>query len=155
MLTASEALFSPTLTPAPISAGPISFITVRTSAKSGLIYPGRLIRSVIPLTAWTKTSSAIFIPSTKVVCRWVRERILSLGIVIMVSTCFFSSSQPASAFFIRARPSKTNGFVTTATVNAPSSLLTLATTGAAPVPVPPPRPAVTKTMSLSLSDSLI
>ena len=44
-------------------------------------------------------------------------------------------------------PSKLNGRVTIHTVNIPSSLQILATTGAAPVPVPPPIPAVTNTRS--------
>ena len=45
--------------------------------------------------------------------------------------------------------------MTTATVSAPSSLASDATTGAAPVPVPPPRPAVTNTMSAPSSRSMI
>ena len=75
----------------------------------------------------------------------------SLGIVIIVSTCFFNSFQPSSAFFILAFASKKKGLVTTATVSAPISLLIFATTGAPPVPVPPPRPAVIKTISAPLS----
>ena len=49
---------------------------------------------------------------------------------------------------LRLLPSNEKGFVTTATVRAPSSLLISAMTGAPPVPVPPPMPAVMKTMSL-------
>src|SRR5579875_1449137 len=48
---------------------------------------------------------------------------------------------------MRRRCSNRNGFVTTPTVNAPSSFEISAMTGAAPVPVPPPMPAVTKTIS--------
>jgi hypothetical protein len=63
---------------------------------------------------------------------------LSLGITIRVSTSFLSLSMPIRARFILFSPSNLNGFVTTATVNAPLSLHSLAITGAAPVPVPPP-----------------
>jgi hypothetical protein len=43
---------------------------------------------------------------------------------------------PSLALLARRRPSNVNGRVTTATVNAPSSLEILAMNGAAPVPVP-------------------
>ena len=52
---------------------------------------------------------------------------------------------------IRLFPSNVNGRVTMAIVNAPSSLATLAITGAAPVPVPPPIPAAIKTISAPLT----
>ena len=45
---AKRARFSPDATPVPIMAMPISDITVRTSAKSTLINPGRVINSAIP-----------------------------------------------------------------------------------------------------------
>ena len=48
ILTASRALSSPVAEPIPIWATPLSCITVLTSAKSRLISPGLLIRSVIP-----------------------------------------------------------------------------------------------------------
>ena len=54
---------------------------------------------------------------------------------------------PFSAAARRRLPSNAKGFVTTPTVNAPTSLAHSATTGAAPVPVPPPIPAVTNTIS--------
>ena len=47
---------------------------------------------------------------------------------------------PSSAWAARRAPSKANGLVTAATVSAPMSRASLATTGAAPVPVPPPEP---------------
>jgi len=47
-LTASIALSSPVAVPIPICATPLSVMTVLTSAKSRLIRPGTLIRSVIP-----------------------------------------------------------------------------------------------------------
>ncbi len=62
---------------------------------------------------------------------------------------------PPSACRFRVCPSKENGRVTTATVSAPTSLATSATTGPAPVPVPPPRPAVMNTMSAPVSASRI
>src|SRR4029077_1535146 len=56
---------------------------------------------------------------------------------------------------MRRLPSKANGLVTTATLRAPSSLASEATTGAAPLPVPPPRPEVIKIMSEPSSASII
>ncbi len=50
-VAASTARFSPLAVPVPMSAMPISFITVRTSAKSRLIKPGTVIRSEMPFTA--------------------------------------------------------------------------------------------------------
>ena len=47
-LAASLALSSPLAIPIPICAIPLSFMTVRISAKSRLISEGTLIRSVIP-----------------------------------------------------------------------------------------------------------
>ena len=147
-LAASVARFSPTATPDPMMAGPTSFITVRRSAKSALISPGTLMRSVIPFTACRRTLSAIDSISESRLFFCIKESRRSLGTVMMVSAYFCISFQPFSALRIRYLPSKLNGLVTTATVKAPSSLLSLATMGAAPVPVPPPRPAVTKTISV-------
>ena len=62
---------------------------------------------------------------------------------------------PSSAWAARRAPSKPNGLVTAATVSAPTSRASLATTGAAPVPVPPPAPAARKTMSEPFSSCLI
>ena len=56
---------------------------------------------------------------------------------------------------MRRLPSNAKGLVTTATLNAPSSLASEATTGAAPLPVPPPRPEVMKIMSEPSSASMI
>ncbi len=56
---------------------------------------------------------------------------------------------------MRRLPSNANGLVTTATLNAPNSLASEATTGAAPLPVPPPRPEVMKIMSEPSSASMI
>ncbi len=47
---ASMARLSPSASPVPIIALPISLITERTSAKSRLMRPGMTIRSVMPRT---------------------------------------------------------------------------------------------------------
>ena len=146
---ASNARFSPLAIPVPMMARPAFPMVVLTSAKSRLTSPGIMIRSVIPFTAWRRTWSAFLNISIMVALLDANPRSLSLGMVITVSTTFFRASRPASACFIRFLPSKPKGFVTTATVRAPTSLLASAITGAAPVPVPPPRPAVIKTMWLS------
>ena len=152
---ASTARSSPRAVPVPISATPISFMIVRTSAKSRLMSPWIVMRSEIPRTALKRTSSAslkasctaVFLPASAS-SRW-------LGMVITVSTTRCSSSRPCSACFMRTRPSKRKGLVTTPTVRAPTSRATSARTGAAPVPVPPPSPAVTNTMSVPSSSSRI
>ena len=56
---ASMARLSPEDSPVPIIALPISPITARMSAKSRLIMPGLIIRSVTPQTPWCRTVSAI------------------------------------------------------------------------------------------------
>ena len=58
-LAASAARLSPVAEPMPISAEPASRMIVRTSAKSRLIRPGTVIRSVIPWTPWRRMSSAL------------------------------------------------------------------------------------------------
>ena len=75
--------------------------------------------------------------------------------VITVSTHSRNSLSPCSACCILRRPSKWNGFVTTATVKQSSSVANEAIIGAPPVPVPPPRPVVTNTMSAPSSTSMI
>ena len=126
---------------------PLSVITVCTSAKSRLIRPGTLIRSVIPCTACCKTSSAFFKASGMDVLLSTISKSLSFGITINVSTLSLSFSIPESAFVILVFASNLNGFVTTPTVSAPFDFAMLAITGAAPVPVPPPIPHVTNTIS--------
>ena len=129
---------------------------VRTSAKSRLIRPGIVIRSVIPCTPWRRTLSASRNASSIEVRRSTTASSFSLGITISVSTTSRSRSIPSLAWRARWAPSKSNGRVTTPTVSAPISFLAMsAITGAAPVPVPPPSPAVTNTMSAPLSVSLI
>src|SRR5262245_34045295 len=144
---ATFARCSPVPMPEPIIARPVSDITVRTSAKSTLMRPGRVMSSAMPCTAPCHTSLARLNASSSVV--WPPSTCSSfwLGIVISESTCRESSVMPASATDARLLPSITNGRVTTATVRMPSSRATCATTGAAPVPVPPPMPAVMNSMS--------
>ena len=149
--TASIALSSPFALPIPMWAIPLSVITVCTSAKSKLISPGTLIRSVIPWTDCWRTSSAFFNASGIVVLRSTISNNLSFGITIKVSTLSFRRSMPCNALAIRAFASKRKGLVTIPTVRIPISFAILATTGAAPVPVPPPMPQVTNTMSAPFS----
>ena len=131
----------------PISDAPASCMIVRTSAKSRLIRPGTVMRSVMPCTPWRRTSSAIRKASMIEVRRSTTSIRRSLGMMMTESTCFSSAEMPSSARRVRCAPSKVNGRVTTPTVSAPCSRAVWAITGAAPVPVPPPSPAVTKTMS--------
>ena len=140
----------------PISAEPASCMIVRTSAKSRLISPGIVIRSVIPCTPWRSTLSASRKASSIDVRRSTTASSFSLGITISVSTTSRRRSMPSVACRARWEPSKSNGRVTTPTVSAPISFLAIsAITGAAPVPVPPPSPAVMNTMSAPLSVSLM
>src|SRR5215204_4249935 len=156
ILAASAARFSPAAEPTPIMAEPASDMTARTSAKSRLIWPGVVIRSVMPWTPWRRMSSAIRKASLIDVRRSTTSRSFWFGTTISVSTWERSLSMPSRACCMRRPPSNSNGFVTTPTVSAPiSSLAISAITGAAPVPVPPPSPAVTNTMSAPFSDSLI
>ena len=134
---------------------PAPDITDLTSAKSRLIRPGVVIRSVIPWTPESSTWSAALNASSTLTCRSEIDSSRSFGMTIRVSTSLRSRSMPASAWAARRLPSKPNGLVTTPMVSAPSERATWATTGAPPVPVPPPSPAVTKTMSAPLSTSSI
>src|SRR5215208_2963939 len=133
--------------PMPMRAEPESCMIVRTSAKSRLMRPGTVMRSVIPWTPFLRMSSAIMNASIMLVRFSATCKSLSLGMMMRESTFSFRRLIPSSAYVDRLRPSKAKGRVTTPTVSAPESLAILATTGAAPVPVPPPLPAVTKTMS--------
>jgi len=75
--------------------------------------------------------------------------------VIKVSTFSFKASNPSIDFHILFCPSNENGFVTTQTVNAQSSLAISAITGAAQVPVPHPKPQVINTISAPSNADLI
>ena len=104
------------------------------------------IRSVIERTPCCSTSSASWKASLKVVSAFATRNRFWLGMTISVSTCFCSSSMPASAARMRRVPSKRKGLVTTPTVSTPRLRAASAMTGAAPVPVPPPMPAAMNTM---------
>ena len=114
----------------PISDAPASCMIVRTSAKSRLISPGTVIRSVMPWTPWRRTSSAIRKASMIDVRRSTTSIRRSFGMTITESTCFCSSSMPSSARRVRWAPSNVNGRVTTPTVSAPCSRAIWAMTGA-------------------------
>ncbi len=146
---------SPRAEPMPISAEPALAMTDFTSAKSRLIRPGVVIRSVMPETPCSSTWSACLKASRTLTLRSLIDRSRSLGMTMRVSTSSRSWAMPSSAELARRRPSKANGRVTTPIVSAPSERAIRATTGAPPVPVPPPSPAVTKTMSAPLSTSSI
>ena len=97
ILAASAARDSPDAVPMPISAQPASCMIVRTSAKSRLIRPGMVIRSVMPWTPWRRTSSAIRNASRMLVRRSTIDSSFSFGIVISVSTCSRRRSMPSVA----------------------------------------------------------
>ena len=151
LAAASSARRSPEPMPMPSSAVPASDMIVRTSAKSRLIRPGSVIRSLMPWTPWRSTSSATRKASTIDVCLSSTDSRRLFGTTISVSTSSASAWMPVSAACRRREPSKPNGLVTMPTASAPISLAMRAITGAAPVPVPPPSPAVMKTMSEPLS----
>src|SRR6185295_2901718 len=91
---ATRARCSPVPMPEPIIASPVSDITVRTSAKSTLMRPGRVISSAMPCTAPCSTSLARLKASSSVV--WPPRTCSSFwfGIVIRESTCRDSSAIP-------------------------------------------------------------
>ena len=110
---------SPRAEPMPISAEPALAITDFTSAKSRLIRPGVVIRSVMPETPCSSTWSACLNASSTETLRSLIESSRSLGITMRVSTSSRSWAMPSSAELARRRPSKANGRVTTPMVRAP------------------------------------
>ena len=152
---AFTALFSPSASPKPIIATPESSIVVLMSAKSRLIKPVFNIKSASPFIPIFNTLLASIKAFWRVIVFSGSSNSLSLGITISASTTSFKLTIPSSAFLILLLPSKLNGFVTTATVNMPISLATLAITGAAPVPVPPPIPEVMNNISVSSNNVFI
>ncbi len=83
---ASIARRSPSASPVPIIALPISLITDLISAKSRFMRPGITIRSVTPRTPEYNTSSAILNASAKVVFSFATLNKFWLGIISRVST---------------------------------------------------------------------
>src|SRR6266487_615775 len=106
---AATARSSPREEPVPIRAEPAPDMTDFTSAKSRLISPGVVIRSVIPWTPESRTWSAALNASRTLTCRSEMERSRSFGMTISVSTSLRSFSIPASACTTRRLPSKPNG----------------------------------------------
>jgi len=154
-IAASTARCSPLPCPMAISAEPPLPMIDRTSLKSTFTRPVPVMRSDTPWMPCRSRSSA----AKKASLIEARGSMIcsrrSLGITTSVSTFSLSRPMPSIASAARLPPSKPNGRVTTETVNAPISLASPATIGAAPVPVPPPMPAVTKTMSAPCSSSLM
>ena len=118
---AKTARSSPLAVPVPITASPMFFMTVSTSAKSRLINPWTLMRSEMPLDAWCRIESASLNASTTVVLLSTMDMSFWFGIVITVSHAFRNSVTPANPRFMRFGPSKLKGIVTTPTVNIPIS----------------------------------
>src|SRR5207237_209608 len=85
--------------------------------------------SEMPCTAWRRMSSAMRKASKKLVPRSTVSINRSLGITMTVSTAPINSWSACSACIIRRLPSKMKGFVTTATLSAPSSLASEAAAG--------------------------
>ena len=90
----------------PMSAEPASCMIVRTSAKSRLIRPGIVIRSVMPWTPWRRTLSASRKASRMLVRRSTIESSRSFGMTISVSTISRRRSMPSWAWRWRCAPSK-------------------------------------------------
>ncbi len=140
----------------PSARMPAFSMIARTSAKSRLIRPGIVIRSVMPWTPWRRTLSASRKASRMLVRRSTMPAASRWGSRSACRPSRAGGRCPPAPGALRCEPSKANGRVTTPTVSAPISFLAIsAITGAAPVPVPPPSPAVTNTMSAPLSASLM
>ncbi len=94
---ACTARFSPRAVPIPIRAVPAPLMTLLTSAKSKLIRPGVVMRSVMPCTPESSTWSAIRKASIMLICLSPTASNRSLGMTIRVSHSLRSSSIPDSA----------------------------------------------------------
>ena len=82
---------------------------VRTSAKSRLMRPGTVMRSVMPWTPFLRMSSAILKASIMLVRFSATCKSLSLGMMMRESTFSLRRLMPSSAYVERLRPSKANG----------------------------------------------
>ena len=103
---ASTARLSPRATPMPMSAEPASRMIVRTSAKSRLMRPGTVMRSVMPCTPWRRMSSTMRNASVTGVERSTTCSRRSFSMTISVSTLSRSDWIPCSAWSARSFPSK-------------------------------------------------
>ena len=81
----------------PIMAVPASFMTVRMSAKSRLMRPGMVMRSVTPWMPWRSVSSQMRKASIMDVFLSTISSRRSLGMTMRVSTFWESRSIPWSA----------------------------------------------------------
>jgi hypothetical protein len=97
----------------PIIALPGSPITVRTSSKSTLTWPGTLMISAMPPTAFFSTSLACAKASSWVMSSPSTSSSFSFSTTISESTLASSSDRPLSALVMRRPPSQSNGLVTT------------------------------------------
>ena len=114
---------SPDPVPIPMIAEPALLMTIFTSAKSVLMRPGTLMRSVMPCTPWSRTSSAIENASTtEVLLVRDREQALVRDDDERVDLLLAGAGSPASACIDRRRPSKANGRVTTPIVERAEAL---------------------------------
>mmetsp|Transcript_311 Transcript_311/g.410 ORF Transcript_311/g.410 Transcript_311/m.410 type:complete len:283 (+) Transcript_311:339-1187(+) len=154
-MAASSAEVFPIPVPMPIKAVPASAMTLLTSAKSTLIRPGRTMISDIPTTPCLRMSSATRKDASRGVFSGMMSNNLLFDTTITVSTFSLKRVIASVACLILLLPSKANGLVTIATVNAPLSFEISETTGAAPLPVPPPMPLVMKHRSAPLTMALI
>ncbi len=111
-----------------MSAEPAPCMTDLTSAKSRLMRPGVVMRSVMPCTPARSTWSAVAKASTIEMPRSLISRRRSFGTTMSVSTSSLSPATPFSAWDWRRLPSKLNGFVTTPMVRAPIDFAMRATT---------------------------
>ena len=87
-------------------------MTVRTSAKSTFTIPVTEMSVAMPCVACSSTSSAFFSASWNGIPFPTTASSRSFGTTTIVSTCFFISAMPISAWRIRLRPSNRNGLVT-------------------------------------------
>ena len=96
-------------------------ITDCTSAKSRLIRPGLVIRSVMLLTPARRTLSASRKLSTNDVFSPTSRNRFWLGTTMRVSDTSRSRSTPSDASLLLCDPSNRKGVVTTLTVSTPRS----------------------------------
>ena len=90
----------------PMSAEPALLMIIFTSAKSVLMRPGVVMRSVMPCTPCSSTSSAILKALSIDVFSLDTVSSRSFGMTMRVSTFSFSFWMPGSACTERRRPSK-------------------------------------------------
>ena len=126
---------------------------ILTSAKSVLMSPGVVMRSVMPCTPWSSTSSAILNAfsidvRSSVTCKQavVRDDDERVDLLLQLLDAGLGLHRAAAA--LEAERPRDDADRERAEACAIS-----ATSGAPPVPVPPPSPAVMNTMSAPLSTS--